>query len=137
MTVSEKFRLGDMLSLTLRAPLSYRWPVVEDRALRLLCFMASSFEVTDVDQLVDVCAIDLCRQHPWLARLDIPDVVRKSCDWGMLYAWLDKTEREFGEWHEVSPLQDSAMPSRFAIDFSLLPPDVRTRLRELGFDQQE
>jgi len=134
MTAPEKFRLGDMLSLTLRAPLSWRWPLAEDRALKLLLYMIDEpVPPMNVDQVIDFCAIELCKQYPWLIKLDIPDYVRKSCDWSLLYAWLDKMESKFGEWHEVTPIENPEMPV-VVIDFSRLPPDVRYRLRDLGFD---
>lgn len=134
----EKFRLGDMLSLTLRAPLSWRWPPTEDASLKLFLYMINEpTPPENVDSLIDLCAIDLCKQHPWLAQLDIPDHVRESCNWARLYAWLDKMERRFGEWHEVEPIVDLDQPRTIVIDFSLLPPDVRTRLREMGYGIEE
>jgi hypothetical protein len=136
--VPEKFRLEDMLSLTLRAPLSWRWPPDEDRSLKLFLYMIDEpIPPSNVSQMIDLCAIDLCKQHPWLAKIDIPDAVRESCNWARLYAWLDKAERRFGEWHEVEPIADLDQSRVITIDFSLLPPDVRTRLKEMGFDPEQ
>lgn len=129
----EKFRLGDMLSLTLRAPLSFRWPVAEDRAVKLALYMTGGcIAPFDMETMLGSCADELRRQHPWLAGIDIPKFVQESKDWATLWAWLDTRERKHGVWHDVSPMSSDSIP--MALDFDELPLEVQARLRELGFD---
>lgn len=135
----EKFRLGDMLSLTLRAPLSFRWPVTEDRAMKLVAYLTDGhMDPFRMEDMLALCDRELRRQHPWLAGVKIPTHVRNSRSWPTLWAWLDKMECKHGTWHPVSAISNAdeiaAPVIELVVDFSSLPPSVQEMLRQMGID---
>lgn len=138
MTATDRFRLGDMLSLTLQAPLSFRWPITEDRALKLLLHMTEGrLDLMRMQDMIDLCASDLRQQYPWLGGLDIPDFVRDSGNWAVLYAWLDKMEIKYGEWHPIRPLANASEIPSTEVRFDQLPPEIQARLRQMGYEPEE
>lgn len=140
MTETHEFRLGDMLSLTLQAPLSFRWPVVEDRVMMLMVHMTDgNVDVFRMQDMIDMCSDDLRRQYPWLAGISIPEFVKESRSWAVLYAWLDTLEIKYGEWHAVESVPGASeieVTDLTGFTFEQLPPEIQARLRQLGYDPE-
>lgn len=127
---AREFRLGDLLSFTLDAPLGPNVSALLGHLVGPRVIMQ-----TALPSVLHQCTTAIVQQHPWVGGIHSPGWLRPH-DWAALWAWIDTLELKHGVYHQVLPITNLRMPEVRVqeVPFEDLPPEIQAHLRSLGFE---
>lgn len=103
--IPERFHFVDLLGLHLRA----RLDIPENQGLLALIWRISGIGLPMLSlyppPVVECLREELHRQHPWLARIQLPRAVfgRTRVDWAAFWAWVDVVQRRTCRDLDIAP----------------------------------